>query len=438
MKKMRSLPWVTLLLLVATAARAVDLGEAFDKRRFSLNVRNGELREVISAIASRGRIEAHSESSVAGKISISLKNVTLSEALEQLAEENGLDYVIEKDRLVVRKVSEGTAGGFSRLPASALSAGNAGTTGVGGVREIPVKYAQATTLLTQLQPMIAKEDSVIVDQLSNSLIFQGSESGYVRLLEVVRALDRLPQQILIEAQIVETSRSFLQAFGFNWGLTGDPTFQTTTSRLAVVSNPPSPTSPTGALRYAITNNWGGVPLDVRLSAAESNGDAKVISRPKVVTLNNTPANIQSGISFNVKTLSTVTSGSTAATGGVSTLNAGLTLNVTPTVMGKDLVKLAIQINNSQPDESQIVDGIPGIVNNSANTSVIVSEGRTAVIAGLVKNNGGRAVASVPFFANIPILGALFRSTNVSDRNNELVIFITPQLVSPHDDLKPGT
>jgi type IV pilus assembly protein PilQ len=160
----------------------------------------------------------------------------------------------------------------------------------------------------------------------------------------------------------------------------------------------------------------------------------------VVTLNNTAANIQSGISFNIKTLSAVGTGggaATTATGGVATLNAGLTLNVTPTIMGQDLIRLNIVINNSQPDESQIVDGIPGIVNNAATTSVIVAGGRTAVIAGLVKNTGGRSVASVPFFANIPILGAFFRNSTSSDRNNELVIFITPQIVSPTSDLKPA-
>lgn len=425
--------------------------DTFEKKRFSLNVRNGDIQEVLRLVAERGGLNLRSESAVKGKVNVTLKNTTLAEALDQLAEENGLEYLIDGDRMTVKRIGVGfkrqgqfSGGSYStRSPAaseggpsiSANVSSVASSSSASGVREFQLKYANASTMMGQIQPLVGKEDTVIVDELANSLIFQGSEVNYLKLAEVIKTLDRLPQQVLIEAQIVETSRNFLQAFGLNWGLTRDPTFNQTTSKLGVLTNLAGPQAATGAIRYAI-GDWGGTPLDVRLSAAESNGDAKVISRPKVVTLNNTAANINSGISFNVKTLSTVATGAVMATGGVTSLNAGLQLAVTPTIMGKDLVKLMVRINNSQPDESQIVDGIPGIVNNSANTSVIVSEGRTAVIAGLVKNTGGRAVASVPFFANIPILGALFRNSNVSDRNNELVIFITPQIVTPQQDLKP--
>lgn len=197
----------------------------------------------------------------------------------------------------------------------------------------------------------------------------------------------------------------------------------------------------GAFKLNVGNLAGGN-LEVMLSAAESNGDARVISRPKVVTLNNTPATINSGVSFYIKTLSAIVAGGGGASGGgggigggVSQLNAGLSLSVTPTIMGKDLVKLLININNSSPDEAQAVEGIPGILNNSAQTSVIIAEGRTAVIAGLVKNTGGKSSAGVPFFQHIPILGALFRNSTYSDRNNELVMFITPQIVTPQMDLK---
>jgi type II secretory pathway component GspD/PulD (secretin) len=201
---------------------------------------------------------------------------------------------------------------------------------------------------------------------------------------------------------------------------------------------PAPALANGALKLNVGQLAGGN-LEVVLSAAESNGDARVISRPKVVTLNNTAANIDSGVSFYIKTLSNTVAGAgnAAVAGGVSRLQAGLSLSVTPTIMGKDLVKLLININNSSPDEAQAVDGIPGILNNSATTSVIVAEGRTAVIAGLVKNTGGKSSAGLPFFQNIPILGALFRNSTYSDRNNELVMFITPQIVTPQMDLRPN-
>jgi type IV pilus assembly protein PilQ len=104
-------------------------------------------------------------------------------------------------------------------------------------------------------------------------------------------------------------------------------------------------------------------------------------------------------------------------------------------MGKELIRLKVTINNSQPDESTTVDGIPGIISNAATTSVIVGHGRTAVIAGLIKNVKAHSTASIPFLSKLPIIGGLFSNFSDSERNNELVIFITPQVVTPENDLR---
>jgi type IV pilus assembly protein PilQ len=416
--------------------------EVFEKKRFSLNVKGAEVREVLRMIAERGSLELKLQSSITGKIRLSLQDVTLGEALDRIAEDQGLDYLIEGDRLAIKHASRHSiARRTSRTPAesSTGASSSAGLTSSvsnsGSVREIPIQFKLASQILDQLKSLTEKEDLVMVDELSNSILFQGDEENYQKILEFIRILDRLPQQVLIEAQVVETSRSFLQAYGLAWGNDSGNPDQAVAFKTAA-SGPKG----NAELRLNVGNLAGGK-LEVALSAAESNGDARVISRPKVVTLNNTAATINSGVSFYIKTLSsTVTGGSegglSAATGGVSQLTSGLQLSVTPTIMGKDLIKLLININNSTPDEAQAVDGIPGILNNSAKTSVIVSEGRTAVIAGLVKNTGGKSSAGVPFFQNIPILGALFRNSTFSDRNNELVMFITPQIVTPQLDLKP--
>lgn len=421
--------------------------EVFEKKRFSLNVKGADVREVLRMIADRGSLELKLQSSITGKIRLSLQNVTLGEALDRIAEDQGLDYLIEGDRLAIKHASSrrGQARRTSRTPAENTGAAgsSAGLTSSvsssGSVREIPIQFKLASQLLPQLKGLTEKEDLLMVDELSNSILFQGDEESYQRILEFVRILDRLPQQVLIEAQVVETSRSFLQAYGLTWGNESGRADQA----VAFKSITPGPANGTGRVKLNVGKLAGG-DLEVALSAAESNGDARVISRPKVVTLNNTAANIDSGVSFYIKTLSASLAGTggtggsvSGATGGVSRLNAGLSLSVTPTIMGKDLVKLLININNSSPDEAQAVDGIPGIVNNSATTSVIIAEGRTAVIAGLVKNTGGKSSAGVPFFQNIPILGALFRNSTYSDRNNELVMFITPQIVTPQMDLKPN-
>ncbi|MBU6374525.1 MAG: hypothetical protein KGQ59_00875 [Bdellovibrionales bacterium] len=429
-------------LAETTSTPRDETEDFFESRRFTLHLKNAEIKEVLKVIAEKGALQLRVDPSVSGKTNLNLQQTTLAEALDRLAEQNSFEYLIEGDRLSVKKSGSTTHGkswNSKRSPAEAVATAESGVVGPsfrsGNVREIPIQFAVASQILGQVKPLLEKEDMVILDELANSIIFQGSEQSYAKILEFIKVLDRLPQQVLIEAQVVETSRSFLQAFGMTWGMVDDPGLTTTTARAAGIVNAPGPNSPNGSLKIKV-GTLGGTNLDFRLTAAESNGDARVISRPKVVTLNNTPATVDSGVSFYIKTLSSVQQGSQAAVGGVSRLASGLQLSVTPTIMGKDLVKLMININNSTPDEAQAVDGIPGIINNSAQTSVIISEGRTAVIAGLVKNAGGKSSAGVPILQNIPILGAFFRNSTFSDRNNELVIFITPQIVTPQLDLKP--
>ena len=106
------------------------------------------------------------------------------------------------------------------------------------------------------------------------------------------------------------------------------------------------------------------------------------------------------------------------------------MSILPTIVGDDQVKLAVDINNSQPDGGSAVDGIPGVLKNSANTLVIVKNKQTAVIAGLIKQNKSNSSTGVPFLSDIPILGLLFKSKSVQDTNDELVIFLTPSIQDP--------
>jgi type II secretory pathway component HofQ len=123
-------------------------------------------------------------------------------------------------------------------------------------------------------------------------------------------------------------------------------------------------------------------------------------------------------------------GTGVITGGVTSLQAGLTLNILPVLVGDEEIKLSVDINNSTSDVGSSVDGIPGILKNSANTTVIVKDKQTAVIAGLIKQNKAKTSGGVPFLQDIPLLGLLFKSHEAIDQNNELVIFLTPTIGNP--------
>ena len=180
-------------------------------------------------------------------------------------------------------------------------------------------------------------------------------------------------------------------------------------------------------------------LDLRLIAAETKGEAKVISRPQVVTINNNRALINSGTIFNVKTLTTSTTsdgsgGTQSVSGGLERVEAGLQLGVLPTIIDQSMVRLVVDVNNSEPLSNGSVDGIPPISTNAANTAVIVENGNTAVIAGLIKNNKSKERTGVPFLSDIPVLGMLFRNDINGDRNNELVILITPKILANPNEM----
>lgn len=400
----------------AIARESTRLPAEFVEKRFSMNFKDTELKNVLRMIGEQGGLTVQFDQGVSGKISHSFINSTLEGALDELVDLNGLSYYTDKGIIYFQK-----DGG----------AVEASSNGIAKVRMIQISNAVAQSVIDKIPKNFMKAgESLIVDESTNIVVFHGSESSHKKLTEFIKIFDTAPIQIAIEAQIIETSKNFIRDIGFKWGLgavkadTGGPTGASLTAQLLM-----------GTLNDHT--------LDANLSAAESRGDAKIISRPKVVTLNNQVATINSGVTFNVKTLSQVGGtgtggGSTPTiTGGLQQVKAGLQLNVQPIAIGTEFVRLKISVTNSEPNDGLAVDGIPGIVDNSANTSIVVRDGNTAVMAGLIKSNLSKAQTIVPWLSKIPVLGWLFSSHSDKDRLTELVILITPRIILLPADLPLG-
>ncbi len=389
----------------------------------SVNSQGADLASVLHALGQQAGVVITVRSDVTGKLTYGATNVTLKQALDEISAENRLQYVLaDDDMIIVRKAGAST-------PAGSVAPAAAPAEGAGEVHQIPLRFANVKDTVSKVSAIMTGGEKVLADELTNSLIFVGSPESLARARDLVAFLDVAPSQILIQGLIIETSDSYLQDVGFSWGdstrtATGNGTVTTAYARTA------GPSAPNFGLLVGAID---GRKLAMSLTAAESSGDAKVLSRPKVVTLNNQPAQINSGLSIHVKTLSSVQSGAsgqsaTAVTGGISSINAGLMVNITPTIVGDGEVKLLLSINSSSPDQSSGVDGIPGVQTNSASTTVIVKDGRTAIIAGLIKQAKGDTHDGVPILRDIPVLGYLFQSHSKTDKNNELAIFITPRIL----------
>ena len=417
---------ILLLLLAATLPKALSANRApasFAEKKFSINLQDSDLRDVLRLIAEQGKVRVEMDNSVHGNVSYSFTDTSLEDALRTIAKDNDLVYYFENGVVYIEKGSLGSSrrGGHR------------------GVYSIGINHSNARSIFEKLPKIFAPGESLLVDETSNSLIFYGSESSRRKLMQFVEVFDKSPTQILIEAIIVSTSKKFMRDIGFRWGDTGDLSLNRTTSSTWKFSTAPqSNPNATGKVLLGFVDTRT---LEAQIFASETSGDAKVISHPKVVTLNNKPATIHSGVTFHVKTLSgasTANSGGSLdpVTGGLQSISAGMQLKVLPSVVGTDRVKLDIDVSNSEPDNALSVDNIPGIIDNSANTTVIVKDGSTAALAGLVKSSLSKSQDSVPLLSRIPILGWLFRSH--SDRNfkDELVIFITPRIVGTESALIP--
>lgn len=394
------------------------------KRLFSLSASGATAENVLRMIGQKAGVPVEIEGDLSKRVSYDFADTTLENAIQQMSKDVGFDYSLAGGKILVTK------------------AGGARSGGAMGSHLIELKFMEAEEMGLKLRTFVGEGETVHVDKKLNALVYVGSSTGLQRVRTFVDLFDRMPQQILIEAKIVETNENFSREIGFMGGDTTDTTLSGSygSAKATGVVNPARSTTPVMGFKYklgAIANR----DLDLRLLAAESKGDAKVVSRPKVVTINNTRALINSGLTLAVKTLSTVqnssggttssgttsTSGGTVA-GGLERVEAGLQLGVLPTVVNTSMIRLLVDVNNSQPDSQIAVDGIPAVSTNSANTSIIVEDGATAVIAGLIKHTDSNSRSGVPFLSDIPILGLLFRSDGKIMKNNEMIILITPRIL----------
>jgi type IV pilus assembly protein PilQ len=390
--------------------------------QFDLNVKDSPIRGVLEMIAAKSGLQLVMNQDPNVNISLSQTGATARQLLDQIATDQQMEYTISGNQLIITRRVLGGSIGDSHL--------------------IHVQYANATDVAGKLKAVVGGDERIVVDERENNLIFMGSRGNYEKVKSLITLLDTVPKQIMIEALIVETSHSFMQDLGISIAGFGDSI------------NTPGPRQPYGTFK-TVLDNLNSKSLEVRLNVAESKGDAKVISRPKVITLNNKTARVQSGVTYHVKTLSNVVSGDQAnqvtqrpvgnqvagiAAGGLTTVQAGLSLNILPSLVGTDEVRLVVDIDNSTSDMGSAVDGIPGIFKNSANTNVIVKNRQTAVIAGLIKQEKSKNNGGVPILSDIPLIGLLFKSSSKADQNNELVIFLTPTVGNPetaHVDPETG-
>lgn len=404
----------------------VYTGEPID-----LKVTNADVTEVLRTFAQISGLNIVVQPGVQGVVTAELENVPWDQALEQILKINGLSYELEGNVMRIAPVAilrQEAQEKQQLAQAQALS--------------IPLRtvfrrlsYADADQLAGLLRTgqagLLSQRGSVIVDGRTNSLIIKELPQFMDTVISVIDRLDTPEPQVMIEARIIETTKRFTRDLGIVWGFDAiaDAAHGNTTGLIFPnnVAGSGGVNLPGGGDAGTINLRLGNVlntfTLDVALQAAESEGLINILSAPKVATLNNQSASIQSGVQIPIQTVAnnTVT---------VQYVNATLRLDVTPQVTAEGTVMMDIQISKREPQLAFLVPGATNapIATKEAQTRLLVRDGGTAVIGGIYRVSTDQGEDRVPGLANIPIIGYLFKNKSRREENEELLIFITPRVI----------
>lgn len=435
-------------------AQAYGSSGRYNGRRIDLDLKDADIHNILRLLADVGKVNIVTADDVSGAVTIRMRNVPWDQALDVVLQAKSLGMVRSGNLI---RVAQATTLQKERELKLAAAKQEYELTPL-ETRLIPVSYATADELQARAKELLSPRGSIAVDERTNVLIARDISANLNHIEELVRSLDTQTPQVLVEARIVEATSRYIRDIGIQWG--GDATFSEATGNPTGVAFPSRATLSGGAsdgqtptaglspfqrtvanpnfavnLPAAVGTGQGGAiglsfgsvdnnfNLGVRLSAAEATGMVRIVSSPRILTLDNRTARINQG---------TLIPFSQVSAQGVQTTfqEAKLQLLVTPHVTADGSVSMRVKINRDEPDFNQTsARGDPTILKREAETDLLVMDGRTAVIGGIYTRNTGRNLDQVPFFGDIPILGILFQRRRASDIRNELVIFITPRIVN---------
>jgi len=423
-------------------------------RRIDLDLKGADIHNILRLLADVGQVNIVTSDDVKGEITIKMRNVPWDQALDVILRSKLLGQVREGNLIrvaplaILEKELEQEIARQKQLHDVLPTE----------TRIIAVSYADAKNLQERARDLLSARGRVSVDERTNQLIVS-DVAGNINLVEdLVRSLDTQTSQVVIEARIVEARSNYLRQLGVQWGGTafrdaahGNPTGLVFPSDVAVGGGASDQTTPRAGLPYlasaasspdfavnlpaAVGTGSGGAlglmlgsiggafNLNLRLSALENLGQARILSSPRISTMDNVEASIEQGVSIPIAIVSAQ---------GIQTIfvDAKLNLTVRPHVTNEGTIIMNIHVSRNEPDFANTgARGDPTILKKEATTVMLVRDGDTAVIGGIYQRNAGVNYAKVPFFADLPILGYFFRSRRENDDRTEFLVFITPRIAN---------
>jgi type IV pilus assembly protein PilQ len=417
----------------------------------SVNLKDVDLRDFFRLIHEISGLNVVLDPNVKGTLTIVLDEVPWDQALDIVLQNNGLDKQLHGN--VLRIATLETIKKEADTARDVRKAENDAQEMVTVTRVL--SYAKADTLKDTFKKFLTARGDILADPRSNQLIIRDIPAVIPTIDNLIHQLDRKSQQVEIEARIVSATRAFAQDIGTVLGFAG-----TTTSGRSlfggvpviggsgVTTGPGIPPSPSTVGSGITTGNGitSGIPLNVNLgagtptsgfgfshrspnfavdffiTAAESKGVGKLLSKPRVVTQNNEKATVKQGVKIPIQT--TINN-----TISVQYIDAVLKLEVTPQITADGTVFMEVLVENTQIDPGiPRIQGVPALDTQSAESRVTVADGSTIVVGGVIITNTQVNINEVPVVGSLPIIGRLFRRNSTSVNTSELLFFLTPRII----------
>jgi type IV pilus assembly protein PilQ len=420
-------------------------GAKYTGEPISVNLKDVDLKDFFRLIHEISGLNVVLDPAVHGNLTIVLDDVPWDQALDIVLKNNDLARQLDGNVLriatveTLRKEAEGRR---AQIDAEALAVDKVSITRF-------LSYAHAKDVLLPVKKFLSQRGDVVADERTNSLIVSDIPAVIPQIDRIIQQMDRKTQEVEIEARVVAATRSFARDIGVQLGLgwgngtTGvggvqgvgvspivvqglNPLYPvigspSTGTQVPLFSNLGA-TGPTSGLQFInATNNMR---IDLLLTMAESRGLLKVLSRPRIVTQNNIQAVVKQGVKIPIVTAAQLNGPPTT-----TYVDAFLRLTVTPQITSEGTIFLNVDVENTLPDFSHEDNyGNPTLITQQATTQVLVTDGGTVVIGGVIQTQNSLSVSQVPVLGDIPYLGNLFKHRTVQTTNQELIFFITPRII----------
>jgi type IV pilus assembly protein PilQ len=422
-------------------------GPKYTGEPISVNLKDVDLKDFFRLVHEISGLNVVLDPNVHGTLTVVLDDVPWDQALDIVLKNNDLARELEGNVLRIATVETLKHEADSRraqIESESLAVEKVSVTRF-------LSYAKAKDVIITVKKFLSQRGDVVADDRTNAVIINDIPKTIPTIDRLLTQLDRKTQEVEIEARVVAATRQFARdigtQLGFGWGngttaiggnaaAGSSPTTAggltpgyitvpgsgsgSTGSSIPLFSNL-GVTSPSSGLTFF--NGSNTVRIDAVLSMAESRGLLKVLSRPRVVTQNNIQALVKQGVRVPI-----VTQAQLGGPPTVTYVDAFLRLTVTPQITSENTIFLNVDVENTTPNFGQEVQGNPELITQQATTQVLVTDGGTVVIGGVIQTQNSINISQVPLLGNLPYLGNLFKHTQVNTSNQELIFFITPRII----------